>query len=291
MNNKYRGIYIALMTPFDKDENINKKALKQYIEHLLQYDIQGFYVGGSTGEALMMQDEQRKELFKLVKEYTQKDIKLIAHIGSLSTKSAIEMGLFAKQLGYDAISAVAPFYYGLSQEEVVNYYLDIVNAVKHDMVVYNFSPSGNTAITMQTFKRLFENKHFVGIKHTSQNMFALNQFKSLGNVALFNGYDEFMLAGLSMGATGGIGSTYNIMPEKFINLYNEFKKGNIEKAQIIQDDICYIITVLIECGVMPSEKYLLSKYIPLMGDCKKPFSKLSEDKKKTLDKLFKEKLS
>lgn len=54
------------------------------------------------------------------------------------------MGLYAKELGYDAISAVVPFYYGLSQDEIIQYYLDIVNSVKHDMVIYNFSPSGNS---------------------------------------------------------------------------------------------------------------------------------------------------
>ncbi len=291
MKNKYNGIYVALMTPFDKNEKINAKALEQYVNYLLKFDIQGFYVGGSTGEALMMQDNERKELFKLVKKYTTKDIKLIAHVGSLSTKSAIDMGLYAKELGYDAISAVVPFYYGLSQDEIIQYYLDIVNSVKHDMVIYNFSPSGNSPLTLQTFKKLFENEHIIGIKHTSQNLFALNQFKALGDVALFNGYDEVMLAGLSMGATGGIGSTYNIMPQKYIDLYTAFNEGNMKKAKSIQGEICDIITTLIECGVLPSEKYLVSKAGFDMGDCKKPFAKLSLDKKKILDKLYKEKLS
>ncbi|HHX49603.1 MAG TPA: N-acetylneuraminate lyase [Clostridiales bacterium] len=291
MKNKYNGIYIALMTPFDEKENINEKVLEAYIKYLLKFDIQGFYVGGSTAEALMMQDEERKNLFKLVKKYTTKDIKLIAHVGSLSTKSAIDMGLYAKELGYDAISAIVPFYYGLSQDEILSYYFDIVSAVKHDMIIYNFSPSGNSPFTLQTFKKLFENEHIVGIKHTSQNLFALNQIKSLGNISIFNGYDELMLAGLSMGATGGIGSTYNIMPQKYIDLYSAFNSGDMEKAKAIQDEICEIITTLIECGVLPSEKYLVSKNGFDMGDCKKPFAKLTADNKKILDKLYEEKLS
>lgn len=291
MKNKYFGIYPALMTAFDENENINKESMKKYIKHLESFDIQGFYVGGSTGEALMMQDSERKALFKLVKEYTTKDIKLIAHIGSLSTASAIDMAKYAKELGYDAISAVAPFYYGLSQNDIVSYYKEIVNATDMEMLVYNFSPSGNNAITMDAFKRLFEDKRFVGIKHTSLNLFALNQFKSLGSIALFNGYDELMLGGLSMGATGGIGSTYNIMPQKFVDIYKAFKNNDMNTALKLQDEICDIITILIDCGVMPAEKYLLSKEGFDMGNCKKPLPRLTEEKKKILDKLYEEKLS
>ena len=283
---KLKGIFPALLTPFNDDESINTEALTALVKRLASKGVQGFYVGGSTGESMVMSNEERKLVFKTVKEACPDNLALIAHVGAISTEMAIDMGKYAKSLGYTAISAVAPFYYSFKLEEILQYYRDIVNAVDMPMIIYNFPLAGGFSLTPAIAKELFADPRFVGIKHTSNDFFALDGFRQISDkLALFNGYDEVMLAGLGMGASGGIGSTYNVMPEKYLALYEAFNNGEIKKAQAIQKEICEIIRVMIKCGVMQSEKYLVSKAGIPMGDCRKPFSKLTEESKKILDSI------
>lgn len=287
MSNPFDGIYPALLTPMDQDEKILVKEIKKMVKHLESFDFAGFYVGGSTGEGMIMSYDERKQVFKAVAESTENNnIKLIAHVGAPSTKAAIDMGLYAKSLGYPVISAVAPYYYGFKTEEVKNYYKTIVNAVNLPFIIYNYPGASNFTLDTNAVKELFEDTRFIGIKHTTLDLFALERFRrACPNISIYNGFDEVLLAGLSMGASGGIGSTYNIMPNTIIGIYNAFKKGDLETAKSLQTKANKVIDALIQCGVMNSEKYLLSKHGIKMGSCRHPFTPLTKDQKIFLDTL------
>ena len=103
------GIFTALLTPFNDDYTINEASLKKLVEFNLEKGINGFYVGGSTGEGMVMSPEERKEVFRIVKEAAGDRVPMIAHCGAISTDSAIDMAKTAEALGYTAVSAVAPF--------------------------------------------------------------------------------------------------------------------------------------------------------------------------------------
>ena len=109
--NKFKGIFPALLTPFNEKDEINEKALEKLIEYNIQKGVTGFYVGGSTAEAFLLSDEERLQVYRLVKEIVGKRCTLIAHIGCISTGQTIMFGECVQSLGYDAVSAVAPFYY------------------------------------------------------------------------------------------------------------------------------------------------------------------------------------
>ena len=91
-----KGIYTALLTPFDANDKINKAVLEQLVKHNLDLGVTGFYVGGSTAEAFLLSTEERKEIMKIVKDAAQ-DAKLIAHIGSISEKEATESGNYVAE--------------------------------------------------------------------------------------------------------------------------------------------------------------------------------------------------
>ena len=105
----FHGIFTALLTPFDKEDRINEKALRDLIAFNIKMGVRGFYVCGSTGEAFALTTAERKQIYRVVREAAPEQT-LIAHIGSLRESEALELGLFAKDLGYDAISSVTPFY-------------------------------------------------------------------------------------------------------------------------------------------------------------------------------------
>lgn len=284
--NKFKGLFSALLTPFNKDSSINFEAMEKLVEFNLENGIDGFYVGGSTGEGLLLTNEERKATFKCVAEATKGRATLIAHVGTLHTDAAIDMAKYAESLGYDAISAVAPYYYGFPLESITGYYNDIANSTSLPMIVYNFPNSGKFALTKDVANEMFKNEKFIGIKHTSSDMFALQQFKQLDReIVVYNGFDETLLSGLAMGADGAIGSTYNFMGKKFKKIMNDFKAGNIDEAIKGQNEADEIITEMIKHGVFQSEKAILSEMGIDMGECRKPFLPITDECRASMKKI------
>ncbi len=284
--NKFKGLFSALLTPFNKDSSVNFEAMEKLVEFNLENGIDGFYVGGSTGEGLLLTNEERKATFKCVAEATKGRATLIAHVGTLHTDAAIDMAKYAESLGYDAISAVAPYYYGFPLESITGYYNDIANSTSLPMIVYNFPNSGKFALTKDVANEMFKNEKFIGIKHTSSDMFALQQFKQLDReIVVYNGFDETLLSGLAMGADGAIGSTYNFMGKKFKKIMNDFKAGNIDEAIKGQNEADEIITEMIKHGVFQSEKAILSEMGIDMGECRKPFLPITDECRASMKKI------
>lgn len=284
--NKFKGLFAALLTPFNEDSSINFDSLEKLVEFNIQNGINGFYVGGSTGEGLLLSIEERMQVFECVKKANKGRATLIAHVGTICTLDAIKMAKKAEELEYDAISAVAPYYYGFTLDAVLGYYNDIVNSTKLPMIIYNFPNSGGFTLTKDIANKLFENEKFIGIKHTSNDMFALNQFKKLNReIVVYNGFDETLLAGLSMGADGAIGSTYNFMGKKFKKIISCFNSGEIETAKALQNEANEIICEMIKYGVFQSEKAILTEMGIDMGGCRKPFLPISSEGQEAMKKI------
>ncbi len=282
-----KGIFTALLTPFKDDYSINEASLKKLVEFNLEKGINGFYVGGSTGEGLIMTSEERKEVFRIVKEAAGDKVPLIAHCGSISTDEAISMAKTAEALGYDAVSAVAPLYYGFSFPAIRKYYDDIVSSVNIPMVVYNFPGGSGVTFTADYAAEMFKDERYMGIKHTSSDLYTLHQFKQKIDrpVTIFNGFDEMCLGGLAMGADGAIGSTYNFMGDKFIKIFEEFHAGNIEKAQEIQTEANEIIAEMIKYTVLPCEKAIMTHLGIDCGPCRRPFLPLTKEANEAMARI------
>ena len=119
-NEKYNGIFTALLTPFNEAGEVNEGELIKLIKFNLDMGVRGFYVCGSTGESFLLSKEERMKIMEIVKREAEGST-LIAHIGSLDERDACEMARHAKALGYDAISSVAPFYFKFSPDEIRGY--------------------------------------------------------------------------------------------------------------------------------------------------------------------------
>lgn len=291
-NSKFKGLFSALLTPFDKSGKIMFDSIKRLVDFNIENGIDGFYVGGSTGEGLLLTNEERKQVFKCVKEAAQDRVTLIAHVGTISTDAAIDMAKYAEELGYDAVSAVAPFYYGFPQESIIGYYNDIAGSTGLPVIIYNFPNSNGFYLTKDIANELFKNEKFIGIKHTSSDMFALQRFKQLDrDIVVYNGFDETLLAGLAMGADGAIGSTYNFMGKKFKKIMNDFKQGNLEEAQKGQNEADEIISEMIKYGVFQSEKAILTAMGIDMGECRKPFLPITDECRASMKKIAEKILS
>lgn len=283
MKNKFKGIFPALLTPFDSNGTVNTDALKALVKWNMEKGVDGFYVGGSTAEAFLLSDTERELVYRTAAEAADGRVTLIAHIGSISTAQAIHFGKIAEELGYDAVSAIAPFYYKFSFEQIKKHYYGIVNSVDMPMIIYNFPNFSGVNLSVEEVAEFFCDDRFIGIKHTSNDFFALEQFKSnFSDKLVFNGFDEMFLSGLVMGADGGIGSTYNFMAEKYIKIKRLFSGGKTEEALSIQRECNRIIKALCKVGVMEGEKEILCQLGFDFGHARAPFSELTAEQKKFL---------
>jgi len=274
-----KGIFTALLTPFDKAGRVNEKELKKLVAYNIAKGVKGFYVCGSTGESFLISAEERKQIMEIVKN-SAPDHTLIAQIGSLNENDAADLARCASRLGYDAVSSVAPFYYKFSFDEIYQYYARLADAAALPMLVYHIPSFSGVNMGVAELSRFLEDDRFVGLKYTSNDFFMLEQCKTRhpGKI-VYNGFDEMFLAGLSMGADGGIGSTYNFMADKFVAIQKLFAEGKLAEAQKIQQEANRIIAVLCKVGVMQAEKEVLNQLGFDFGCCRHPFSEPTAEQK------------
>ena len=281
---KFKGIFTALLTPFDENDRVNEKELEKLIRFNIENGVTGFYVGGSTAEAFLTYTEERKQVLDIVKSCAPNHT-LIAHIGSVNEKEATELGKHAQKLSYDAVSSVAPFYYKFSFKEIKDYYFRLADVSKLPMLVYHFPAFSGVNMGVSEMKEFLSDDRFIGIKYTSNDFFTMEQCKSaFTDKIVYNGFDEMFLSGLSMGADGGIGSTYNFMADKFVKIKEYFKAGNLQEAMELQREANRIITVLCKIGVMQAEKEVLNQLGFDFGVCRHPFGKPTAEEKELIKK-------
>lgn len=167
MNIKMTGIIPALLTPFDGAGRVNTGALEKLIDWNIGKGVNGFYVGGSTAEAFLLSEEERNTVYETAAKAAAGRVPLIAHVGCISTDQAIRFAKTAERLGYSAISAIAPFYYKFSFEQIKRYYFDIAGAVNLPMIIYNFPNFSGVNLTVEQVSEFFADDRFIGIRHTS----------------------------------------------------------------------------------------------------------------------------
>ena len=132
MATNLRGVMAALLTPFDQQQALDKASLRRLVQFNIQQGIDGLYVGGSTGEAFVQSLSEREQVLEIVAEEAKGKIKLIAHVGCVSTAESQQLAASAKRYGFDAVSAVTPFYYPFSFEEHCDHYRAIIEWGKTD---------------------------------------------------------------------------------------------------------------------------------------------------------------
>lgn len=282
--NKFKGIYTALLTPFDKNNRVNEKELEKLVKFCLDKGVQGFYVGGSTAEAFLLSTAERKQIMDVVKDAAP-DSTLIAHVGSLNEQEAMELGAHARNIGFDAVSSVTPFYYKFTFSEIRDYYFRLADSSALPMLVYYFPNFSGVNMGTSEMGQFLSDDRVLGIKYTANDFFTMEQCKTnFPEKIIYNGFDEMLLSGLVMGADGGIGSTYNFMADKFVKIRELFMAGKIEEAQAIQREANRIITILCKVGVMQAEKEVLNQLGFDFGVCRHPFGEPTAQDKELIAK-------
>ncbi len=274
-----KGVMPALLTPFNHQQQLDTQSLRQLVQFNIAQGVDGLYVGGSTGEAFVQSSAERQEVLEIVAEEAKGKVTLIAHVGTVSTHESQQLAHAASRFGYDAVSAVTPFYYPFSFEEHCDHYRAIIDSAEGlPMVVYNIPALSGVKLSLDQINTLVTLPGVGALKQTSGDLFQMEQIRRAHpDLVLYNGYDEIFASGLLAGADGGIGSTYNIMGWRYQGIVNALKAGDIATAQALQTKCNEVIDLLIKVGVFRGLKTVLHYMdvieVPL---CRKPFAQVDE---------------
>lgn len=289
MNKKFKGIYAALLTPFDQFGQVNVKEMKKLVRYLIGKGIDGFYVAGSSGETFLLSLEERKRVLEAVLEENNGEKTVFAHVGHISTEFARECAVHARQAGADAVSAISPFYYKFTADEVKQYYFDIMDSSDLPMFIYNFPSQSGFSLTTDLLDELCANGRVAGVKFTSNEFFQMERMKAgHPELTLLNGFDQMFLSGLAAGADGGIGSTYNILAPVIRKIYTGFLSGDMETARENQAYVNEVISVTRKYGTLKCIKVILQMEGIEMGEMRRPFLPLPQEAMDSMHRICEE---
>ncbi len=288
MDERFKGLYAALLVPFDEQGQVLEEGLKQIARNAIETEgMDGLYVNGSSGENFLISKEQKKQIFKIATEAVSDDVKLIAQIGALDMNEAIELGKYATELGYDAISAVTPFYYPFSFEEIKEYYFKLIEETQNNFIIYANPGSTGVNITNEQFDELFTHDKIIGVKYTAPDFFLLERLRhTYPDKLIFSGFDEMLIQAAVTGVDGAIGSTYNVNGKRARQIFELVQQGQVQEALRIQNETNDIISTVLELGIYPALKEILGSRGIESGMPKRPLKPLSDDKRERLNKLI-----
>lgn len=272
---KMGGAYAALFTPYDAQGHVNPEMIAKVIDYGLANGLNGFYLTGTTGEWWLLSLEERKLVMEAAVRATRGRCKLIAHVGANRTGDAVVLARHAAKVGIDWISSITPQLYRTSFDAAYYHYKTIAAATDLPFLVYSMG----SALVPERDVHLFDLPNVKGIKYTGRDYFAAQCLKRrLGKETIwFAGCDEQLLCGLALGNvfSGGIGTTYNIIPRHFADICRLAAKGDFRAAAKVQDEANRVVELMIESDNWSYRKAMM-KFIGL--DCgwfRRPFEPLT----------------
>ena len=282
MKTSFQGVYPALITPLTKDEKLNVSALEKLLAYEMEQGADGFYIGGATGEGLLLDMAERKKLCEKSIELIGSEKAKIVHITDMNFRNTIELAKHAEACGADAISSIAPIYFKYSEDEIYEFYKAIAESVNIPVIIY-YTVAAGVTISLELFSRLFAIDNITGVKWTSSNYYEMIALREkFPEATIFNGPDEMLVCGLSGGANGGIGSTYNVMYPLIRRIYDGFRAGDMTGAQEAQKKADKIIRVMLRYSVIPVCKMILEEAGIDVGNASFPMIRYTDAQRKQI---------
>lgn len=262
------GVLPAVVTPLTAEEEFAPRPFEQLLERVYQAGCHGVYVCGQTGEGLHAPVALRKRVAEVAVKHSPRTKAVIVHVGAPHTADAVELARHAGKLGAHAVASLPPET-RYSFDEVKAYYEAVAGASHLPALVYYFPEFSQSIRTFEQIEELCAIPHVAGLKFTDFDLYRMSLLARSGRV-VFNGRDEVFAAGLLMGAVGGIGSFYNVVPELFVEAYQAGREGRFGSARLIQDRINDLIRIVLRYPMLAALKQMLAWRGIAAGPCFAP---------------------
>ncbi len=279
---EFKGVFPAPPTPTSDDGSVNEAALRALLEDNIANGVGGFWMAGSTGEGPILTEEQRETVVRVSGEVTQGRALAIMHVGAISTASAAKAARQAKEYGCAAVCCVPPFFFRSSEKSQIEHYKAVADAADGlPFFVYNL-PQLTQVETVPALMEKFMKAvpTIVGLKHSAANFADIRTFADMG-LKCFSGNGALPLPSLTMGAVGTVDAPPSIAPWHYSELYAAWSRGDMARAQELQDSVGEIVDVVRMFGA-PSDvtKAILSERLGI--DCGRsipPVERLTDEQR------------
>ena len=290
--NKYKGVWTAMITPFNEDGSIDWRSFDNLVERQVEAKVTGIIINGTTGESPTITDEECVDLIKRAKEKTNGKCFIMAGTGTNNTKKSVEKTKEAEKAGADIVLLVNPYYNKPTQLGLYLHFKTIAEATSLPVFLYNIK--GRTGVNLETatlYKLATEVKNIVGVKEASGE---LNQIKAvcelkLEDFTVLSGDDNITLEIIkSYGADGVISVASNIVPEDMVLMVGSAIKKDYAKAEEINTKLASLFKILfIETNPIPV-KYASYKMGLAQNIYRLPMCEIGEENGKQVDLVLRQ---
>lgn len=270
MTNWFKGVFPALVTPFNADEEINDEVFRQLINHLKK-DVDGIVPCGTTGEFMYLSTKEKMHLIDLSVDEVSGELPVIAGTGCTSTKHTLELTQYAKDAGARAALVVSPFYLKPSFKELYEHY-DALNALDFPIIMYNIPQCTGVHKKWWTAEGIAQLDNVIGIKDSSGDMpFMMALFEKIrGRISIVCGNDEIGMPALAAGADGLILASANLIPDIWQKIYRAVAEGNLTEARNLQASIQKLVRIVVRNGANQAAKEGLEMMDLPVGNSRRP---------------------
>lgn len=279
---KVQGLIAAAFTPFHTDGSINYSLIPALTDKLVADGLRGIFVCGSNGEGPNMTTAERMEVAAAFTKAANKRLLIFVHVGHSSIAEAKTLAAHAQQIGADAISAVAAFYFKPTSVQNLADSMAQIAAAAPALPFYYYHIPHLTGVGMDMIEFLKiagpAIPNLAGIKYTAttlQEYQACLQYEN-GKYDILYGLDEMLLPAMAVGAKGAIGSTYTFAAPLYLQTMEAFRQGNIERAQSLHAYMVEVIRILVKYPPIPGQKAIMQMLGWNLGPCRLPLTTFTE---------------
>ncbi len=284
----FGNILTAMVTPFDDNQEVNYLAAANLAQYLASNGTDGIVIAGTTGETPTLTMEEKYLLFRTVKEAVGDSCKVIAGVGTNSTKDSVQLARKIEGLNLDGVMAVVPYYNKPSQEGLYQHFKSIAEATELPVMLYNVPGRTSANMLPQTVCKLAEVPNIVCIKEAAGSMDQVSELRSTlpSSFVIYAGDDSLTLPMLALGAGGIVSVASHVVGNKIKKMVEAFKLGNIDQA-LKWHLLLYPIFrgMFIATNPVPV-KYLLNEIGLNVGDYRLPITGPSSEEKTFLKDLL-----
>ena len=288
---KLQGIIPPMVTPLKGDNELDFQGAEQVIEHMINGGVHGIFILGTTGEPQCLTYELRYKFVDFVCSCVAERVPVLVGVTDTCMDESIRLGNHAKECGASGLVAASPYYYGPSQQELIEYFTALSESLPLPLYLYNIPAYVKVNLEPKTVATLASMPNIAGIKDSSGNMgYFQTLMYMLGDnpdFAMYSGLEELTGECVLMGADGGINGGANLYPRVYVKMYEAAKAGDLKKVRELQKIIMQIATTFYSVGKYGSS-YLkgVKCALSILGICDDyiayPYRKFKEEEREKI---------
>ena len=287
---KFAGIYPALTTPFAADGSLALDRLRANLATYNRTRLRGYLVTGSTGESVLLSDDETERVWATAREAAAPEKILIAGTGTESTAETIERTSRAATLGYAAALVNTPHYFKpqMSAEALAGHFLRVADAAPIPILLYSVPQFTGIALEAPLVARLAEHPNIAGMKDSSGNVARIGEILAAVPPAfqLLVGSSSTLYPSLVLGAVGGILALACALPEECIELYETVRAGDSGRALALQQRLLAPSKTLVSHFGISGLKYALDRLGYYGGPTRPPLPPVDKAARREIDAVL-----